>query len=353
MKILITGGCGFVGSNIAISLKRDNPDFKIICFDNLKRRGSELNIERIRESGIQFVHGDVRNAEDINSVGEINLLIDCSAEPSVLAGVNESPLYLINTNLIGTINCLELVRKYQASIIFLSTSRVYPVHGINKIKFDETDTRFVFPKNLQIIGISNNGINEEFSLNGARTLYGASKLASELLIQEYTETYGIRSIINRCGVIAGPWQFGKIDQGVVVLWMARHFWKGSLEYIGYGGSGKQVRDVLHIHDLANLINIQIKEFNKISGMTFNVGGGNFSSLSLLELTTICENITGNHIHINASKESRPGDIPYFITDNSKVEATLNWQPQKSPEVLLQDIYNWIKSNELLLKKTLG
>ena len=131
MKILITGGAGFVGSNLAIKLKERHPLFEIIAFDNLKRRGSELNLPRFNEKNIEFIHGDVRNPEDFEEINGFDLLIECSAEPSVLAGINSSPKYLFNTNLIGTINCLEEVRKNKAKIIFLSTSRIYPIEKIN------------------------------------------------------------------------------------------------------------------------------------------------------------------------------------------------------------------------------
>ena len=140
-RILITGGAGFIGSNLAINIKGDYEDFEVIAFDNLKRRGSELNLQRLINREIRFFHGDIRNKEDLNGVGPADLIIDCSAEPSVLAGHGESPEYLINTNLVGTINTLELARREKADIIFLSTSRVYPTNTLRQISYAETDTR--------------------------------------------------------------------------------------------------------------------------------------------------------------------------------------------------------------------
>jgi dTDP-D-glucose 4,6-dehydratase len=116
--ILITGGAGFVGSNLALLFKAKYPKTKLIVLDNLKRRGSELNILRLKDQGIVFVHGDIRNPEDCELNEKIDLLLECSAEPSVLAGFNESPRYVINTNLAGTVNCLELARKHKADIVF-------------------------------------------------------------------------------------------------------------------------------------------------------------------------------------------------------------------------------------------
>lgn len=352
MKILITGGAGFVGSNLSIKLKEKYPNFTITAFDNLKRRGSELNLERLKKAGVTFIHGDIRNKEDFDSLPQYNLMIECSAEPSVLAGVNSSPEYLLNTNLVGTVNCLESVRNYKAKIIFISTSRVYPIKKINSLDIKESKTKFILENNSKINGVSKKGITENFSLDGARTLYGTTKLASELLIQEYMYTYSIDSIINRCGVISGPWQMGKVDQGFIVLWLAKHIFGGELKYIGYNGSGKQVRDFIHIDDLFNIIDIQVNNFAKFNGQTFNVGGGINNSVSLIELTKICEKVTGKKIKITKEKKTRAGDLKIYITDSSKIQKLANWYPRKNIEQTVQDIYKWINENKESLKNIL-
>lgn len=351
-SILITGGAGFVGSNLAIMFKTDNPNTRVISLDNLKRRGSELNITRLKHAGIEFLHGDIRNKEDLKAAGPFELMIECSAEPSVLAGFNESPEYLINTNLMGTINCLESVRKFQADIIFLSTSRVYPIKKINQLKYLKKDTRFTIDKYQEITGISEKGISELFPLSGARSLYGATKLASELILQEYIDMYCIRGIINRCGVLTGPWQMGKVDQGIIVLWIAKHIFQGNLSYIGFGGTGKQVRDILHIHDLYQLLVKQISRMDQCSGEIFNIGGGNELSVSLCELTRLCRDITGNHLDIGAEKKNRDADIPYYVTDYSKIKEKIGWYPQLDLNFIIQDITDWIRDNRQLLKPIL-
>ncbi len=274
--ILITGGCGFVGSNLALNLKRDYPGLKIIALDNLKRRGSELNIPRLQEAGIEFMHGDIRNKEDFKQIGEISMLLESAAEPSVLSGINSSPDYVINTNLGGTINCLSYAAEHKAKFIFLSTSRVYPIESLCSINYSEGKTRFDLNPEQSLRGVSQKGIAENFNIDGARSFYGSSKYASELFIQEYAEFYGLKTIINRCGVLTGPWQMGKIDQGVVVLWLAKHFWKKELGYIGFGGTGLQVRDMLHVNDLYNLVKTQINEFD-----TFASALGRLGTLFLL------------------------------------------------------------------------
>ncbi len=341
--ILITGGAGFIGSNLAISFKRKYPALNIIALDNLKRRGSELNLPRLKEAGIRFIHGDIRNPEDLRLDNEIGLMIECSAEPSVLAGFGDNPAYIINTNLSGTINCLELCRRKKADIIFLSTSRVYPYNVINSLETIEDKTRFIWP---------GQGIGEDFPLDGAKTLYGATKLASELLIQEYVANYGIKGVINRLGVIAGPWQLGKVDQGVFTLWMLAHYFKRPLKYIGFGGKGKQVRDLLHIEDLFSLIDLEIKNLSRISGRIYNVGGGREISLSLRETTGLCQEISGNRIKIGQDKTDRPGDIKIYLSDNTKVFRDLGWSPKKSARDILGDIHRWIRANEKQLRSCL-
>jgi CDP-paratose 2-epimerase len=345
MKILITGGAGFVGSSLAFALKKNYPSYEIYCLDNLKRKGSELNVARFGGADINFIHGDIRNKEDFDPIPAVNYVIEASAEPSVLAGLDGTPDYLINTNLVGTINCLNFAKKSKARFIFLSTSRVYPIKAIEKLNYIETDTRFELTDNQIIEGVSWKGISENFPLNGARSLYGATKLASELIIQEYQEFYGLETVINRCGVITGPWQMGKADQGVMVLWVAKHFYEQQLAYIGYGGTGKQTRDMLHVQDLYRLIDYQIHNFDKVNGEILNAGGGVEISASLQELTQICQIVTGKSIPIKPITENRSADIPIYITDNTKVTTLTGWKPELSIQKIVEDITIWISENE--------
>lgn len=350
--ILVTGGAGFIGSSLAVSFKERYPKLKIIALDNLKRRGSEMNIARLKKQGAYFIHADIRNQEDLVLNAKIDLVIECSAEPSVLAGYGENPGYIINTNLNGTINCLELARKHKADIIFLSTSRVYPYDAINRIKVLEKETRFVWMPGQKLNGWSIKGLDVDFKTSGPKTLYAATKLAGEVILEEYLGMYGIKGVINRCGVIAGPGQFGKVDQGVFTLWMLAHYFRKELNYIGFGGKGKQVRDLLHVDDLFELINLQVASLNKISGKIYNVGGGRENSLSLLEATMACEKITGNKIKIGKEVKERPGDIIIYLTDNQKVFSELGWSPKKKAFEILLDTYRWIDKNQGLIKEAL-
>jgi CDP-paratose 2-epimerase len=350
--ILITGGCGFIGSNLAILLKTKYHGYEIICIDNLKRRGSETNINRLKEAGVQFVHGDIRNPEDLHFDKQIDYIIDAAAEPSVMAGMDNTLKYVINTNLNGTINTLEMAARHKAGFIFLSTSRVYPISYLESIKYTEGATRFEIDKVQSIPGISQKGISEQFPLDKARSVYGTTKLASELILEEFREFFDVNYVINRCGVVAGPYQMGKVDQGVITLWIARHYWKKDVSYFGYGGAGKQVRDVMHISDLFKLVDFEIHNFGLVNGKTFNAGGGLESSISLLELTDICSRIIGNKVKAHSVPETRKGDIPVYITDNSRISTEIGWTPEKSIAGVVTDIFEWINKNEKQLKPIL-
>ena len=352
-RILITGGAGFVGANLACFLKHEYPSWEIISFDNLHRRGSELNLQRLKEVGVFFIHGDVRQMDDLESVGDIDLLVECSAEPSVIAGYGDMAPYVIRTNLVGTLNCLEKCRRVAGDIIFLSTSRVYPIATINSLRYIEGDTRFLLDPTQEVQGVCDHGFNEDFPLAGVRSLYGATKLSSELMVQEYIDAYGIRGIINRCGVLTGPWQMGKVDQGFFAFWVARHLWNGQVTYIGYGGTGKQVRDVLHVEDLYRLLRIQIERLGELNGKIFNVGGGQECSVSLCELTNLCQEVTGRKISISSVLETRQGDIRYYISDCRRVQKLTGWNPRWSVKDIISDIFSWLKENETTLKHLLA
>ena len=215
------------------------------------------------------------------------------------------------------------------------------------IALEETSTRLVIKKNQTLPGVSAAGISEDFSTNLARSFYGATKLAAECLVQEFTDTYGLDSIIYRCGVIAGPGQFGKVDQGVFTLWVARHYFRQSLQYTGFGGTGKQVRDLLHPADLFELISL--KSANCKPRGVYNVGGGLEVSSSLAELTTLCAEIVGNKVPIGSSAESSTVDIPLFISDSRRISSDTGWRPRRSVEVIVSDIFNWIRTNEAELR----
>ena len=274
MKILITGGCGFVGSNIAIYLKKNLKKVKIASLDNLTRKGSNLNKIRLTNYNIENYNINIENLDKAKSLPKFNLIIDCCAEPAIEAS-RKDPDRVFKTNLVGTFNVLKKCIKDKSDIIFLSSSRVY---SIEKLRGLIKDFNLVKPIKIKT------KINENFETSSASSLYGFTKLSSEKLIQEIFYKSNLKYIINRFGVIAGPWQFGKQDQGFVPLWVAKHLFKKKLSYIGFGGKGHQVRDVIHIDDVCNIILLQIKKLKSINNNIFNIGGGAKNSISLLGLS---------------------------------------------------------------------
>ena len=185
---------------------------------------------------------------------------------------------------------------------------------------------------------------------GPKSIYGFCKHSSEELIKEFSFLYNIKYIINRLGVISGPWQYGKQDQGFVSLWVWKHINKKRLSYIGFGGKGEQIRDVIHIYDVCELISLQIKRISNVYNLTMNVGGGKKNAISLKNLTKHCQKITSNKIKISSKKITSNYDIPYYITNNSKVRKLYKWGPKKSFLHIIQDVYKWMVSNKKILKK---
>ncbi len=351
--VLVTGGAGFIGASLALELAARHPNWKIVALDNLHRRGSELNLPRLREGGVDFLHGDVREPSDLTAARPFDALVECSAEPSVMAGVNNATGFLIRTNLLGAYHCLEEAAHSGAQMIFLSTSRVYPVAKLRALSLRETETRFELAERQPLPGASARGIAEGFPLEGARTLYGASKLSAELLVTEYAESFDVSTVVNRCGVVAGPWQMGKIDQGVFTHWMLAFYFKRPLSYIGFGGTGKQVRDLLHVADLAKLVDDQLVHPEEWAGAVVNVGGGADVSLSLRETSTLCEQITGNTVRVAADYETRAGDVPIYISDTRALGRRSNWAPREGPREILTDIFSWVHENERAIAAALG
>jgi CDP-paratose 2-epimerase len=203
-----------------------------------------------------------------------------------------------------------------------------------------------------IRGLSFKGIAEDFSCDSHRSYYGATKLAAELLCQEYAAEAGLSVVINRCGVIAGPGQFGKTDQGVFTLWVARHHFGRPLKYTGFGGKGHQVRDLLHPDDLCELVARQVNSWEQVSGQTFNVGGGRAGSVSLREYTALCEEAVGRSVAIAEDPTTSPVDIPWYVSDHSKVTDCLGWAPKRPPRKIVEDIAEWVRINESILSSVI-
>ena len=344
MKILITGISGFVGSKIALGLTSSQPNIEIIGIDNLSRKGTEHNLKILSHGGIDLIRGDIRSRSDVDCLPIVDWIIDCAANPSVLAGLDGqvSSRQVMEHNLLGTINLLEYCKKHRTGLILLSTSRVYSAHELAELPVESSNDRFEI-LSTNVSGMSKNGITEEFPTSAPISLYGSSKLASEQLVLEYSYNFDLPVWINRCGVLAGAGQFGKADQGIFSYWIHSFKEKNPLKYIGFNGSGHQLRDALHPQDLIPLLYRQLSAQDRDAPKILNIGGGIENSMSLKELTLWCENRFGPN-EITASPEPRPMDAPWIVMDSSLAHDTWNWKPKIEINQILEEIAFFADSN---------
>jgi CDP-paratose 2-epimerase len=355
MKVLITGACGFVGSQIAIHLaSQAAATYRVTGIDNLSRAGSELNRTKLRENNVAFIHGDMRSQSDIDSLGEFDWVIDCAALPSVLAGTagNSSSRQLVEHNLVGTINLLELCRRTSAGLVLISTSRVYSIPPLASLPLFEHDEAFGLDTSKRLpSGCSIEGINESFSTQAPVSLYGATKVASENLALEYAAAFDFPIWINRCGVLAGAGQFARPDQGIFSYWLHAYAAKQPLRYIGFGGSGKQVRDALHPKDLARLLEMQLQNRDdKSKPKVINVSGGLKSARSLKQLSAWCAD-RFERMEVTADLTPRPFDLPWIVLDSSLANQHWHWKPLISTDQILEEIADHTTQHPDWLKAT--
>ncbi len=362
MDILITGICGFVGSTLARGLREGWPDWQIVGLDNFVRAGSETNRLALRDLGVKLFHGDVRNPSDLEALPQCDWIIEAAANPSVLAGVDDktSSRQLIEHNLLGTINTLELAKQWRCGFTILSTSRVYSIRALAAIPVGIDGDRFV-PRLMPdaarstlhvppVPGLGPNGLTEDFSTEPPLSLYGSSKRASELLACEYAEGFNLPVFILRCGVLAGAGQFGKIDQGIFSYWIHSYCRKRPLRYIGFNGTGHQVRDCLHAGDLLPLITQQIEKPRADAPRVLNVSGGLDHSASLRELSAWCAQRFGAH-SIASDPSNRPFDVPWLVLDSSGAAQFWGWKPQTPLKAIWTEIAQHAEQNSRWLDAT--
>jgi CDP-paratose 2-epimerase len=346
MKILISGACGFVGSTLANGLLDNVSSREIIGLDNLSRPGSQLNLESLRKRGVKLHHGDLRCPSDLEPIGEIDWIIDAAANPSVLAGVDgaTSSRQLIEHNLYGTVNLLELAKKYRAGFILLSTSRVYSVKALSEIPVVVEDAAFAPDTALPLPeGVTANGIAENFSASPPVSLYGASKVASEVVALEYGDAFDFPVWINRCGVLAGAGQFGHAEQGIFSFWINAYLRRRPVRYIGFDGAGHQCRDCFHPRDLLPLLEKQFAASDEDKSRVVNLGGGPANAMSLAQLSRWCEARFGAH-QIAADTTPRAFDVPWLVMDSGLARRTWGWQPSITLEAILQEIAQHAEAN---------
>ena len=339
MKILITGGCGFVGSSLAENLLERREGLSLFAIDNLVRPGSETNRARLRKLGVAFTHGDIRVASDFESLPAADWVIDAAANPSVLAGLRAgcTSRQLFEHNLASLINVLEYCKTHKAGLILLSSSRVYSIRALASLPLRAEDQAFVLDTGKPLPpGISESGIGAEFSTRAPVSLYGSTKLACETIALEYQDAFDFPVWVNRCGVLAGAGQFGTAEQGIFSYWIHAHQQRRPLRYIGFGGTGHQVRDALHPHDLAALVDLQMHTERTGGPRVYTAGGGRLNAISLAQLNRWCDARFGRYVPI-ADPLPRAYDIPWVVMDNRPAARDFGWKLETPLEGILEEI----------------
>lgn len=351
MKLLITGICGFVGSRLAAALRERIDGLQIAGIDNLLRQGSETNRLAPGAPGTQFFYGDLRSRSDLDALPTCEWVIDAAANPSVLAGLDgkSSSRQLAEHNLFGTVNMLEYCRERKAGLVLLSSSRVYSIRDLAALPMREELDGFKVDATKPLpSGVSKHGISEEFPVRQPISLYGATKLSSEIMALEYGKAFGFPVWIDRCGVLAGAGQFGTAEQGIFSYWIHAHAARIPLRYIGFGGRGLQVRDAFHPDDLAELISLQIKR-QPSDDPIFHAGGGVTNSISLAQLTEWCDSRFGKHTP-QPDTRLRPFDIPWIVMDSRRTQMEFGWVPKRPLLSILDEIGEHAKSNPDWLRR---
>jgi len=339
MRILISGVCGFVGSALARAFAESGAGHELFGFDNFIRPGSERNRAELKRLGVKLSHTDLRAASDLETLPRVDWTIDAAANPSVLAGVDgrTSSRQLVEHNLTGTVNMLEFCKAHRAGFILLSTSRVYSIAPLAGLKMTVERGAFRPAPDSLPPGVSAAGVDETFPTLAPISLYGATKLASEALALEYGETYGLPVFINRCGVLAGAGQFGRADQGIFAYWINAWLRRRPLKYIGFGGTGHQVRDCLHPRDLLPVLEQQLAAPKLAAAdRVANFSGGVASAMSLRQLSDWCAAQLGAH-EVAADTAPRPFDVPWLVLDHAKASRLWKWKPATPIAAILDEI----------------
>lgn len=342
MKILISGICGFAGSAIARALAEAG--HRVSGFDNFIRPGSETNRAELKRLGVALRHADLRAASDLEGLPAADWIIDAAANPSVLAGVDgqASSRQLVEHNLLGTANLLEVAKRHKAGFILLSTSRVYSIAALAALPLAAENNAFRLSEaepggRALPQGVGPAGVDETFPTLAPISLYGATKLACEALALEYGATFGLPVFVNRCGVLAGAGQFGRADQGIFAFWINSWLGRRPLKYLGFGGAGHQVRDCLHPRDLAPLLERQFGAPSVAQGdRIVNVSGGLANAMSLRQLSDWCAERLGRH-GVASEPEGRSFDIPWLVLDSSRAGRLWHWKPATPLPAILDEI----------------
>jgi CDP-paratose 2-epimerase len=271
----------------------------------------------------------------------------------VLAGLQSgfSSRQLFEHNLGSLVNVLEYCKSHKAGLLLLSSSRVYSIAALVGLPLKDGKDAFQLNADADLpAGVSARGIGVDFSTRAPVSLYGSTKLASEAVALEYGEAFGFPVWINRCGVLAGPGQFGTPEQGIVAYWINAHLRRRPMRYLGFNGTGKQVRDALHPRDLAALLDVQMRQARAGGQRIYTAGGGLQNSMSLAQLTAWCDARFGAH-PVEADARERAYDIPWVVMDNTPLERHFGWQPDTPASTVLEEIAAHAESNPDWLERS--
>ncbi len=337
-NIVVTGGSGFIGSNLVIDLLRDG--HHVTVFDSLSRKGSEHNLawlqEQPHDGRLHFIHGDVRDFEAVQmALAHADVIYHLAAQVAVTSSVDD-PRYDYEVNATGTLNVLEAARLNgrNPAVVFTSTNKVYG--GIEDVAVAETETRYRFPDLPE--GIS------ESQPTDFHSPYGCSKGAADQYVRDYSRIYRLPTVVFRMSCIYGPRQFGNEDQG----WVA-HFLISALmdRPISIYGNGKQVRDLLFVEDLVRAFRMAVERIDRTAGQVFNIGGGPKHTLSVWhEFGGLLARLKGKDIAVTFG-DWRPGDQPCYVSDIRKANQYMEWTPLVDKETGIRRLWDWVSSNERL------
>lgn len=338
-KYLLTGGCGFLGSNIAAHLIRSKEE--VIVFDNLHRRGASQNLAWLRTLGdFDFVHGDIRSAYDVEGVVSTykpDVIFHLAGQVAMTTSL-QNPRLDFEVNAVGTLNILEAVRRHlpNAIVVYSSTNKVYG--DLDNLRCTETATRYVLDDYPL-------GIPEEMLLD-FHSPYGCSKGAADQYVLDYHRMFKIKTVVFRHSSMYGGRQFSTYDQGWIGWFCAQALKQknGKQAYFTVSGSGKQVRDVLHVDDMVRLYLKAVLRIKNCNGFAFNIGGGMANSLSIMELLQFLEDELKVSLHVKhiAVRES---DQKVFVANLAKVTSLLDWSPAVDWMTGLRRMLKWVEEHE--------
>ena len=345
MKYLITGGCGFLGSNLSHHILQKNKD-ELFIIDNLSRKGSNKNLNWLKKIGnfkfFKFNVSNKKNVETIVKTIKPDVIFHLAGQVAMTTSI-ENPYNDFKTNTLGSINILEAIRIHSPNTIaiYSSTNKVYG--DLNQFQYHSTNTRY-FPKEYK------NGFDENINLSFSSP-YGCSKGSADQYFLDYSKIFGLKTVVLRHSSIFGIRQFSTVNQGWIGWFIEQAILvqKNKIETININGDGKQVRDVLFSEDLIRCYFNVIKNIKKCKGQVFNIGGGIENSLSLIELFKNLENQLSIKILITKNKW-RESDQKFFVSDNKKIYKFTKWKPKIDYETGIKKMIEWVnesKKNDLL------